>query len=265
MKKLGFVSAAVVVAGGCVAASPASALTDTQILSGLKYDGYVAGHQSVGYGGTSLGTGSANAGGFYMSDNPGDHDFLAWCLNITGTIYSNSSYDYRVELDDPFTNDPLSSGNRQNYIESMWDSSWATVKSTIFDPLETAATKKEYSVAWGLALWEIVNETSGTFNISNGSGTWYVTSGASSAIIGLANTFLTGLSSSGSYASAAYLDKNVAGNKLVEPSYQNLMTENPDFQAPNVPLPAAGWLLAGGLMALFGIGRRKKPAQNSVA
>jgi len=100
-------------------------------------------------------------------------------------------------------------------------------------------------VALQMAVWEIVYETSGTFDVLLGN---FSTSAGipnygtdNSGATAQANTWLTGL----------------AGFTAAENLYALTLDGTQDFLV-QTPLPAAVWLLGSGLLGLFGISRRRQ-------
>jgi hypothetical protein len=95
------------------------------------------------------------------------------------------------------------------------------------------------AAALQLAVWEIVNETIGSYNVNTGN--FNVGTRGTVATRDAANTLLAGLAG---YTPAANL------YAMVNKDLQDFLVET--------PLPAAAWLLGTGLLALFGIGRRRR-------
>ena len=179
-------------------------------------------------------TAHVSAGGFALKGDDGVGDFIAWCLDTMKYLTLTSTY--AVNHTNPFTNNPVLTASQKTDIKRLFD--------TAYDALLGGAPNNEGSAAFQLALWEIVNEKNGAYDLSGGS--FYTTSNPGAS--GAANTLLgkLGDTPSGNYR-LVFLES--VGKS------QNLVSVVP------VPLPAAGILmlaaLAGGAAAY---NRRRKAA-----
>lgn len=174
-------------------------------------------------------TGTFGAFGFNMSSPDIVDDFVAWCLDLTNTLKGTSQYEL---TDTPFVPFSINEAN----VQKVFDANFGGVDVT--DKVEAAAFQ--------LALWEAGYDG---FSLSSGA---FQGTGASSSATSITAT------------AQAYLDAafSYAGNKAYELSFfQSVNAEGPQSQslvtASEVPLPAAAWLLIGGVAALGAIGRRK--------
>lgn len=180
-----------------------------------------------------------DAGGFRLSD--GVNDLIAWCLDITHNLSLPSPY---KTTDDPFSNSYGLTDVQKANVENLFETSYSTLD----------LSNDAQSAGFQLALWEVIYEKSGTFDVTDGN--FYAR--ASSAASDLANAFLGNLGGAITqaynftyYESLGY--KSGWGKKKWKKKYsQNLVSVTP------VPLPAAGLLLTCGLAGLYVVNRRKK-------
>lgn len=216
---------------GCLAvAAPSEAITLTKQNAADTFDG--GGRLSVTLKGGPRDV-SALAGGFRVTD--GAENFIAWCLDIATNLSLPSDYNT--------TSTPFSasigafSATVTSNIQKLFDTTYST--------LDLDSNKQ--SGAFQLALWEILYETSGTFDLT--SGTFYQsrTGTAQDHAESLANGYLAGLNGPVTQRYRLTFWESVAGDNGKRS--QNLVSVEP------VPLPAAAWMLIAGIGALAGARR----------
>jgi hypothetical protein len=128
-------------------------------------------------------TSSPAAGGLLMKNTsaPSSGSFLAWCLDVQSWLTSPATYS-------------LVTGS------AFYTGAVGATKVNALERLATAVLSsvntKQESGAFQLAVWEIVNESSGPYNISSGN---FKVGAASDGAKGLAQTWLTNLSN-GTYS-----------------------------------------------------------------
>ena len=187
------------------------------------------------------------AGAFTMTNlaNAAEQ-FLAFCLDVRAAIQQNGFY---TETDNPFAGGHDISG-RVGDLQRLFDTGFQTV----FDKIEAAdVTKNLFAAAFQVAAWEILYEDDpANYDASNGD---FAISNAN--VVTQANSFLGNLGGTVTQKwDLTFLQKSDAqGNPTV--TGQNLVTGSP---AAPIPLPAAGWLLIGGLGALAALRRRRAAA-----
>lgn len=176
---------------------------------------------------------SALAGGFRVTD--GAENFIAWCLDIATNLSLPSDY---TTTTTPFAasigafSDTVTSN-----IQKLFDTSYST--------LDLDGNKQ--SGAFQLALWEILYETSGTFDLT--AGTFYQsrTGTAQDHAETIANGFLAGLDGPVTQRYRLTFWESIGGDGAKRS--QNLVSVEP------IPLPAAAWMLIAGVGALAGTRR----------
>jgi hypothetical protein len=209
-------TAMAVAVAGLFAAQPA--LADS-----LTFNGFSDGSVSASI--TSPTSKSVNAGGFSMTNNTAGGSFVAWCADIFHNMATTTSY-------------TLTSG--ASFYSS--DPGKATALSELATHSLGLVTNATNSAAFQLAVWEIVNETSGSgYNLSGGNFT--VTSDA--AVMTAASGMLGNLSGPITMTANVWAP-NVSG------SSQDLVVFAP------VPEPETYAMMLAGLGLMGFVARRRK-------
>jgi len=248
-------------AGLLLAASASSASAGTITLSYQSSDPFDGSSEGVFLWGPGFEWNYVEAGALHMEDQAGN-PLITWCLDLFGRLADDHTYE---EISDFLTTDDISLF-RLNNIQSLFDMN--------YDKVDTDDSEK--SAGFQLALWELLYENSGTYNVENGGdrGNFFAFGGSDDAI-GWANIYLSNMllddtltelwdltyyDADSESGSGDYRKKKRKHHKI---NYQDLVSasEIPDSTTPEVPLPATAWLLGGGLAALFGIGRRRKTVE----
>jgi hypothetical protein len=183
--------------------------------------------------------GTFSTGGF--SVKVGSDNFIAWCLDLFDTLSLPSTY--KVNNTSPFDDgQPVITLAIRNNLQALFNTAYDSF-------LGAGLPNNDASAGFQLALWEIVYETSGTFNVDGGNnalkGAFYATSSADA--VTAANAYLAGL---GGPVTTHY---NMFFLDAKNSERQDLVTVSP------VPLPAAGVLMLvalGGLVASRKLRRR---------
>ena len=166
--------------------APAPAAADI-----LRYDGAWFGSYHSSYtlnDGTPPISVGASSGAFRMTNVTAEPDntFMAWCVDIYHRLNTGSSgSNYALRTGEQFYGAGSSTIARLESLASyVVDSDGNALTTT----LQSALTGSFQSAAFQLAVWEIVNEATGTLNVNYND--YYVT-GGSSSVRQLANTWLT--------------------------------------------------------------------------
>ncbi|MDB5817887.1 MAG: hypothetical protein JWQ11_1527 [Rhizobacter sp.] len=112
----------------------------------------------------------------------------------------------------------------------------------LFTSYGSVVDTKIESAAMQLAVWEIVDETRGSYNVSNGSFSASLDRGSDAAVVSLANSWLSNLGSNNVYSVSA----------LSSASHQDFLVLAP------VPEPSTYALMLAGLMGVAFVARRRK-------
>lgn len=166
--------------------------------------------------GGSIPSYNGRAGAFHFTD--GASSFMAFC--IQPGVWLDLSQSFSTDTN------PLSSTVMAN-VDKLFSAAYGQVSDAVS------------AAAFQVALWEVVGETSGSFDLNEG--THYLATGGEVTAMG--NLFLGGMddAETGGYRYTTYVN-----------SGQN------QISVSEVPLPASAWLLLGGLGGMAAYGRRKK-------
>ena len=224
----------------------AAALAGSMLLAGTAQAAYY-GDLNAAYDGVAPGGVSGVAGGVFnftrlaagttftgtlLTNSPAD-DFIGFCLDIDQHVAGPVVYRV-VDLTDAVVPGPTITAAKALDLAKLVGG----VLAGSFNNVASVLTNGQKASAFQLAIWEIVNENSGTYDTTAG----WVVAGTTDQVRALANTYL------GMMAGATAASGLLA---LTSADHQDFMVQQV------VPIPPAAWLLGSGLLGLFGLARRK--------
>ena len=167
-----------------------------------------------------------------LLDNSPAGTFIGFCLDVAQYVATPVLYKVQDLTDAPVPGTKISSAKSLDIAKLV-----GGVLGGSFNNVGTVLNSALKASAFQLAIWEIVNETSGTYDTSLG----WVWGSADDDVRAQAQTYL-GM---------------ITGATAASNLYALVSDGNQDFLVQAVPIPAAAWLLGSGLLGLFGLARRK--------
>ena len=217
-------TAIAVAVAGLFAAQPAAA--DTLLYSYVFPNGY--GLVDVSSVTPAQTKNNVVAGQFLMTDVNTSSTFKAWCVDVFPDLAISQSYNLQ---------------SASAFYTSLGDAGKATALSYLASNSLTSVTDTEHSAAFALAIWEIVNETSGSgYSLTGGN---FMGTSANSNVITFANSMLGNLSGTITMTANVWV-QDIPGTT------QNLVVFAP------VPEPETYAMMLAGLGLMGFVARRRK-------
>ena len=222
-------TAIAVAVAGLFAAQTAAA--DTLVYGGVFPNGYVLVNINSVTPAQTLN--NAAAGQFLMTDVTTSNTFNAWCVDIFHDLALSQSYNLQ---------------SASAFYTNLGDAGKATALSYLASNSLASVTDAEHSAAFALAIWEIVNETSGSgYSLTGGN---FTGTSANSNVVTYANSMLGNLSGTITMTANVWAQDNPG-------TTQDLVVFAP------VPEPETYAMMLAGLGLMGFVARRRK--QNEAA
>ncbi len=166
------------------------------------------------------------------------NSFLAWCFDLIHPVRLGATYEY-VAVDAPFSNSYLLAGADAR-VADLFNANYSTLDAR--NPIQAAGFQ--------IAVWEVANDDD--FNIGTGVFKASGNGANASEISSAATRFLTSASAFNGPAEwqTVFLETREKSGT------QNLVTAKKLPDVAPVPVPAAAFLLLGGLAGLVALRRR---------
>jgi hypothetical protein len=221
------------------------------ILVGSSQASFTLGGQSFhGVYSFNLSTGqNVGAGVFRWSTLDGvniapDYEFT-FCVDLAHYIQNPSTYD-------PVGSDSAliqSNTTKAANLKALFDTNSTTVASIVADPNANTAN----AAALQLAIWEIIYETSGTLNVSNNQGSFYVKNQA--AIVATAQSYLDNMSDTPTASYSIYGLNAVAPTASSQDQIRWVLNPSGAGTPVSTPAPPALLLALLGVVGMGGVSR----------
>jgi len=197
----------------------------------LDFLGFANGSRSVNFSVSApnvAASGFVSAGGFSVSLNSGP-SFTAYCVDV----YQSISFAAPAYTDYSVVAGPL---------HAFANANAATDIGRLFSAghvVNSATTQSAFQIA----LWEISYETTGSYNLASGAASFFGGTAASSGALAFASSWLGGLGS--------------VTNSMTVSVLESRSRQDQVFATP-VPEPSTYVLMAGGLLGVGFVARRRK-------
>jgi hypothetical protein len=225
---------AVAIAGSMLAAGTAQAAYYGDV--NASYDGVSPGNTNGVNGGvfnfTKIAAGTTFTTPLLTNSPAGD--FIGFCLDLGQFVDSPVLYKVQDLTDAPVPGTKITAAKATDLAKLV-----GGVLAGSFNNVATILDSNLKASAFQLAVWEIVNETGGTYDSAAGS---FIK--GDGTVQTLANTYLS----------------SIVGATAASGLFALTNDGKQDFMVQVVPIPAAAWLLGSGLLGLFGLARRKQVA-----
>jgi hypothetical protein len=176
----------------------------------------------------------------------GTNQFVSFCIDLQDVIYSNQEVTWDI-VSLAAAPDPSAGPMGADKAEAVAKVLGYQIASGVLNDARLLSDVQKQATQ--LVLWEIVHEAGNTYDLYDGTATFWANSGRTAQFSGALATEIDLI--------LANFQKADAMGGLVGLTNNDGTTKYQDYIAQVVPIPAAAWLFGSALIGMAGIGYRR--------